>query len=252
MDNQTIEIHRENYRIAFDAMRAYHVSEIEHKRDMITILNGILATIVTVYAGIFYIIIQPNLDVFKTVLLVSLPILMLVIFVLINDLRQESVIKLRGDNDRYEKFRNECIIERYYLGLNKYYEQFDKKDLYWSTSLPKDMDKKIELPISDQIKQLEEELKSINITLIKRIFVKVKYSIFKFREKSQRQKNDEVNEEKYLRTLRLGTGFIKTVAIIRTYSELLISIQVILGVIASITLLLTIDFSKVPLLKFFT
>jgi len=47
--------------MAFDAMRAYHVSEIEHKKDMITILNGILAIIVTVYGGIFYIIIQENL-----------------------------------------------------------------------------------------------------------------------------------------------------------------------------------------------
>lgn len=63
------DVHLSNYRIAFDAMRAYHQSEIEHKKDMIAILNSILLSFITVFAGIFYFILSPGYDRYKDCLL---------------------------------------------------------------------------------------------------------------------------------------------------------------------------------------
>lgn len=206
-ENQNLEIHRENYRISFDAMRAYHVSEIEHKRDMIAILNGIMAIIVTVYGGIFYVVIQDKLLTIKFVLLFSLPILMIVINVLIALLLKSSIRKLEGDNNRFERFRNECIIERNYLGLSKYYEKVGNENLYWNITLPNDLGSKSETTTSDHIRLTEN------------------------------QTRNHANHNS--QTLREGSGFIKTAGIIQTYSRLLNMIQLIIGATAWMVLFFT-------------
>lgn len=126
-------IHLQNYRIAFDAMRAYHVSEIEHKKDMITILNSILVTIVTVYAGIFYIIVDEKYKSIIGIMPICSLIISFIYWLLIDYMLGVNVKKLTTDNDRYERFRIECLLERDYLGLTNYFENLGDNSygIYW-------------------------------------------------------------------------------------------------------------------------
>jgi hypothetical protein len=136
------ETHRSNYRIAFDAMRAYHSSEIEHKKDMITILNGVLTSIITVFAGIFYFILSKDFDylllpedqlylrIIFYILFIVVPLLYIY---LIEELKRINVQKINGDNDTYEKFRRECQFERDALELTEYFKNKNPEEgvIYW-------------------------------------------------------------------------------------------------------------------------
>jgi len=137
------DAHLLNYRIAFDAMRAYHVSEIEHKKDMITILNSILLSIVTVFAGVFIFILSPDYDIYNHVSLIIIAIIGILYLVLIFRLMKVNAKKIQGDNDRYEKFRIECQLERKYLKLDDYYKSLNQIDkIYWNIveDTPKDQE----------------------------------------------------------------------------------------------------------------
>lgn len=126
------EAHLTNYRIAFDAMRAYHTSEIEHKKDMITILNSVFASTITVYAGIFYLILTPAYKPYHKIAFFIILMITALYNFLISRLKKSNVQKIVADNNRYEKFRVECQLERDYLMLNHYFETTaPSKDIYW-------------------------------------------------------------------------------------------------------------------------
>jgi hypothetical protein len=138
-----LDVHLTNYRIAFDAMRAYHTSEIEHKKDMITILNGILVSIVTVFAGIFIFILSSDYDAYKRVATIFIMIIGFLYVIMIRKLMSVNAEKIKGDNNRYEKFRIECQLEREYLGLNDYYKEIKQIDnIYWFVVEDKDGERK--------------------------------------------------------------------------------------------------------------
>ena len=55
-------VHKANMRQAFDGMRAYHNSEIAHKKDAIEILKTILTTTVLVYGGLVGLVVSRQID----------------------------------------------------------------------------------------------------------------------------------------------------------------------------------------------
>lgn len=127
-----LENHRLNYRIAFDAMRAYHNSEIEHKKDMISILNSFFLSIITVFTGIFVFLLKEYTSVYFSLSIITIPAIMLIYIVLIVRLKSSNKGKIIADNKRYEKFRLECIAERKHLGLTAFFETNHPFDsLYW-------------------------------------------------------------------------------------------------------------------------
>lgn len=126
------EDHRLNYRMAFDAMRAYHSSEIEHKKDMIAILNGILVAIVTVYAGVFIFILKEDVTPYYGIFYLIILVITLLFYVLIKELKSSNKEKIEADNDRYEKFRRECEAEREHLGLKAFFDlSYPDSEIYW-------------------------------------------------------------------------------------------------------------------------
>lgn len=126
-----LEEHRLNYRMAFDAMRAYHSSEIEHKKDMITILNGILVSLITVYGGVFIFLLKEDID-RRYLFLIPALSTPLFFIVLIAKLKSSNKEKIEADHNRYEQFRRECEAEREHLGLKAFFDTtYPNTDIYW-------------------------------------------------------------------------------------------------------------------------
>lgn len=121
--DQLLQIHLTNYRLAFDAMRAYHTSEIEHKKDMISILNGIFVSIITVFAGIAYFIVTKDFTKYHTFIFGFIMVVAVLYIIMIWWLKSGSNAKIASDNARYEQFREECRKEREYLQLNAFLSQ---------------------------------------------------------------------------------------------------------------------------------
>ena len=130
-NDQLLQIHLTNYRLAFDAMRAYHSSEIEHKKDMITILNGIFVSIITVFAGITYCIVTKDYDKYNCFIFLFILAVATLYVIMILRLWKNSKHKIASDNARYEQFREECKKEREYLRLNTF---FGPGPTYWEMS----------------------------------------------------------------------------------------------------------------------
>jgi hypothetical protein len=114
--------------MAFDAMRAYHCSEIEHKKDMISILNGIFLSIITVFAGIAYFIITKDYVKYHRLVFLIIFAVTTLYVLLILALQKSNKAKIASDNARYEQFREECRQEREYLQLNSFFSTFQT---YW-------------------------------------------------------------------------------------------------------------------------
>lgn len=127
-NDQLLQIHLTNYRLAFDAMRAYHSSEIEHKKDMISVLNGIFVSIITVFAGIAYFIVTKDYDKYLCLIFFFILAVTILYIIMILRLRGSSSAKIASDNARYEQFREECRKEREYLQLNTF---FSPNSTYW-------------------------------------------------------------------------------------------------------------------------
>ena len=66
------DIHLQNYRMAFDAMRAYHTSEVQHKRDGISVLNAFLASMIPVFGGVIYYIFSDEVSFLIALLMIGL------------------------------------------------------------------------------------------------------------------------------------------------------------------------------------
>lgn len=108
-------LHRENKRECFDAMRAYHASEIAHKKDAVDILKAILATTIAIYGAIIGTLLVEKVQVpnLGLGLAASVVVIALVAYVTVHFTNK----KIDTDNARYEDFQNEYLAERVYLGI---------------------------------------------------------------------------------------------------------------------------------------
>ncbi|MCW8092123.1 hypothetical protein [Alteromonas sp. ASW11-130] len=108
-------VHEANKREAFDGMRAYHQSEIAHKKDAVDILKAILTTTIVLYGGVLSVVISGNIDNsyaiytgWTLVVLIGLSVALVV---------GVTNRKIDEDNKRYRKYRDEYVLERKLLGL---------------------------------------------------------------------------------------------------------------------------------------
>lgn len=123
----------ENYRICFDAMRAYHSSEIHHKAHTIDILKSVITAAVIMHSGILgYVFIEDQYFNEKIGIAATL-LLFIVLSITVWVIIRSTIIKIYGDSNRYEKYRNEGIIMRNQLGLSKTCESHS--NLYWGISI---------------------------------------------------------------------------------------------------------------------
>jgi phage shock protein PspC (stress-responsive transcriptional regulator) len=112
-----IETHQQNKREAFDAMRAYHLSEISHKGHAIDILKSIMTTVLTVYAGLVVSFATDAIDP-QIIRLISL-LIFLTTSVFSHLIVWATNEKIASDNTRYDAFREEYKAERRILCLDQ-------------------------------------------------------------------------------------------------------------------------------------
>ena len=108
--------HEQNKREAFDAMRAYHNSELSHKKDAIDILKTILTSSVLIYAGLV-----ASLDnrIANDQSMITLGwALGLIIAISTISITWTTILKIKEDNKRYRQFKAEYIRERELIGLD--------------------------------------------------------------------------------------------------------------------------------------
>jgi len=98
-------------------MRAYHQSEIAHKKDAVDIIKTILNTTVILYAGLVGSTFTGKIDSSLAIaaswviaLLVGIAVFFIVLF---------TNRKIDEDNQRYRKYRAEYITERQLIGLEQ-------------------------------------------------------------------------------------------------------------------------------------
>lgn len=111
-------VHIANMRQAFDGMRAYHNSEIAHKKDAIEILKTILTTTVLVYGGLVGLVVSQQIDgcfAFRTSIVLIFCVILAVFFI-----AHITNIKIDNDNKRYRDFFKEYLVERELLLVEEY------------------------------------------------------------------------------------------------------------------------------------
>lgn len=110
-------VHEANKREAFDGMRAYHQSEIAHKKDAIEILKAVLATTVIIYGGLLSAVmtvkIYPDTALYAAIAIAAMVGIASSLIVGITNR------KIDEDNKRYRKYREEYVLERRLIGLEK-------------------------------------------------------------------------------------------------------------------------------------
>lgn len=114
---KNIHIHLENKREAFDAMRAYHQSEIEHKYHTVEILRSILSASIFVYGGLFGLLLKDNINI-DLVQFAGLATVAINSFIAFSIVRITN-IKIREDNLQYCLHYFEYRKERELLGLEQ-------------------------------------------------------------------------------------------------------------------------------------
>ena len=109
-------VHEQNKREAFDGMRAYHQSEISHKKDAIDILKTYLTTIVIIYAGLVAGISGKIIDNTYIILLGWAVALLngLACWLIV----RTTNFKIDSDNRKYKQYRDEYVVERSIIGLD--------------------------------------------------------------------------------------------------------------------------------------
>jgi hypothetical protein len=108
--------HESNKREAFDGMRAYHLSEINHKKDAIDILKTILTTEAIIFGGLVAGISKGVIHVSDMILL-GLSITGISCFSVIS-IVWTTILKINQDNKRYRSYKNEYLKERELIGLD--------------------------------------------------------------------------------------------------------------------------------------
>jgi len=116
----------EAYKIAFEGMRAYHESEIQHKKDAISTLNNITVLLLSVYGGLFILSFEhKELIVLFSIINWVIPSVYLIFALVHNSLYKN---KIKADNQVYKYFREECRVLRNLLGITADFEKYKFKD----------------------------------------------------------------------------------------------------------------------------
>lgn len=114
-------IHLENQRISFDAMRAYHQSEISHKAHAVDILKSILTASIFVYGGLFGLLLNEkdiNLNIVQLAGFATIFINYFIASIIVKTTND----KIKEDNIQYCLHYYEYRKERELLGIEKYLE----------------------------------------------------------------------------------------------------------------------------------
>lgn len=106
--------YEQNKREMFDGMRAYHLSEQQHKRDAVNFLKTILTVVVAMNGALFGAALSPNIDVahFMSLSWVITLIAFTIVCLIVNTANK----KIKEDNAVYQKFGSEytrvcCILD---------------------------------------------------------------------------------------------------------------------------------------------
>jgi hypothetical protein len=111
------DIHKLNKREAFDGMRAYHQSEIFHKKDCIDILKSILTSTLAVYGSIIGLAYSEKIQ-YNQALSTACIILFFTMTAVFGVVWSTNK-KIDQDNMRYGKYRDEYKLERLMLRLEE-------------------------------------------------------------------------------------------------------------------------------------
>lgn len=109
-------VHEANKREAFDARRAYHNSEIAHKKDAVEILKTVLTIIILVYGGLIGLVFSDKIDVclarhISLALLIFISLSVYIIVMITNK-------KIDKDHQRYKDYTEEHFFERKFLKID--------------------------------------------------------------------------------------------------------------------------------------
>lgn len=119
LDSDLRSSHEQNMREAFDAMRAYHVSELSHKRDAVAIFKTVLGMSVASYAGIVGGMLTPGLQVEKDLAIAVTWVTVVVIAMICWIVARPHNRKIYHDHLIYERFGTEYTRACEILGLTK-------------------------------------------------------------------------------------------------------------------------------------
>lgn len=115
--DEKIHIHLDNKKEAFDAMRAYHQSEISHKGHAISVLQTILQATILVYGGLFGLMLKDGISI--NIIQFSGISCLLVITIVSWKIALATQEKIRQDNIQYCLHYFEYRKERELLGLEQ-------------------------------------------------------------------------------------------------------------------------------------
>lgn len=116
LTDQQLQVHLQNKDETFRAMRAYHQSEIDHKKDAVEILKSILTASILVYGGLFGLLLKDNISV-NIVQLAGFTTIWINSFIAFNIVLKTNK-KIREDNIQYCLHFFEYRKEREILGLD--------------------------------------------------------------------------------------------------------------------------------------
>jgi hypothetical protein len=120
--------HEMNKREAFDGMRAYHQSELSHKKDAIEILKTILTSCILVFTGLLASV-YTGLAKVEYVVYLSIAISIITgiaAFLIVHTTNK----KIDQDNKRYRRYLEEYVAERHILALNDDLEAIGYKSIW--------------------------------------------------------------------------------------------------------------------------
>ena len=109
--------HEANKREAYDGMRAYHQSELAHKKDAVDIIKTILTVIVIVYAGLAGSALTGKID--SNLAISASWIIAILVGIALSTIVFFTNKKIDEDNQRYRKYQSEYVKEREIIGLEK-------------------------------------------------------------------------------------------------------------------------------------
>ena|ERR1700744_1255720 len=106
-----ITSHENNKKEAFEGMRAYHQSEIAHKKDAISIYQTLITSVILIYGGLIAGIYNQSINGYESIKYLGWLIL-LVLGICSSLVTFFSNKKISKDNDRYNIYRIEYTYER--------------------------------------------------------------------------------------------------------------------------------------------
>jgi uncharacterized membrane protein YeiB len=106
-----------NKKEAFDGMRAYHQSEIAHKKDAIDLLKQILVSGALIYTGLIAALFTNKVP--KEAIVALSYVLTLIVGLAVFHIVVPTNKKIEQDHKRYIKYAQEYIITRQIMGIEK-------------------------------------------------------------------------------------------------------------------------------------